>query len=348
MKTAVLYGKKDIRIEDRPKPAAGLGQMVVKIDHVGICGTDMEFYKLGETPTPLPKILGHENSGIVCEVGEGVTGFEPGDRVLCGPPAHCKEDCPSCKQGKTNICIHGFPRTAGIGEPDGGFAEYLLIRDVEHTMIIKVPDNVRMEDAVLFDVICVALHGIRMSRFRIGDPVVVSGMGPVGLSAVQFLKAAGAHPIIALDVNDMKKEHAVAYGADYFLNSAKEEHVGDAIRKILGSDVGAEVAFECSGHPASVEICAMQAVKPGGQVMLIGTVQEPIPFVLGAPQVFEIDFQSSFVYLKEEVEMYLNMLAAGKISFPGMVTDIIPLEKCKELGFDRSDRGSQLKILIHP
>ena len=137
MKTAVLYGKQDIRIEDRPKPTAGPGQMVVKIEYVGICGTDIEFYKLGQTPTPLPKILGHENSGMVVEVGEGVTEFKVGDRVLCGPPAHCAEDCPCCQEGRTNICINGFPRTAGIGVPNGGYAEYLLIEDVAHTMIFR-------------------------------------------------------------------------------------------------------------------------------------------------------------------------------------------------------------------
>ena len=215
-------------------------------------------------------------------------------------------------------------------------------------MIIKVPDNVPLEEAVLVDVICVALHGIRLSRFKIGDPVVVSGMGPVGLSAVQFLKAAGAHPIIALDVTDEKESYALTYGADYFLNTAKEENVGEKIRSILGSDVGAEIAYECSGHPASVKTCALEAVRPGGQVMLIGTVQEPIDFTLGTPQIFEIDFQSSFVYLQEEVEMYLNMLAAGKISFPGMVTDIIPLSECVEKGLDRKDRSGMLKILIDP
>ena len=348
MRTAVLYGKEDIRIEERPRPTAGPGQMVVKISYVGICGTDVEFYKLGTTPTPLPKILGHENSGIVCEIGEGVTGFQIGDRVLCGPPAHCAEDCPSCQTGQTNICVNSFPRTAGIGVPDGGYAEYMLIEDVAHTMILRIPDQVKMEDAVLFDVICVALHGIRKSRFRLGDAVVVSGMGPVGLSTVQFLKAAGAHPIIAMDISENKRAAAMTYGADYFFNPTEEENIQETIKKTLGRSVGADVVFECSGHPSSVEICALHAVKPGGQVMLIGTVQEPLTFTLGVPQIAEIDFQTSFVYVREEVEMYLEMLAAGKITFPGMVTDIIPLEACKERGLGRKDRSTQLKILIQP
>jgi (R,R)-butanediol dehydrogenase/meso-butanediol dehydrogenase/diacetyl reductase len=348
MKTAVLYGKEDIRIEEREKPVVGPGQMLVQISYVGICGTDREFYKLGGAPTPLPKVLGHENCGVVCEIGEGVEGFEIGDRVLCGPPTHCAEDCTPCSEGKTNICIHGFPNTAGIGMPDGGYAEYFLVKDVAHTMIVKVPENIKMEDAVLFDVICVALHGIRVSDYKLGDAVVVSGMGPIGLSTVQFLKAAGAHPIIALNRSEAKKDAALAYGADYFLSTAKTENIGEEIRKILGSDVGADVVFECSGQPSSVELCAKEAVRPGGQVMLIGTVQEPLTFALGDIQIAEIDMKSSFVYLPKEVEMYLSMLAAGKISFPDMVTDIVPLEECKAQGFDRDDMASQRKILIKP
>lgn len=119
----------------------------------------------------------------------------------------------------------------------------------------------------------------------------------MGLSAVQFLKAGGANKIIALDVTDRKKEAALAYGADYFLNSATEPDIAASIREILGSDVGADIVYECSGHPASVETCVLKAVKPGGQVMLIGTVQQPITFTLGTAQIFEIDFQSSFVFL---------------------------------------------------
>lgn len=348
MKTAVMYGKEDIRIEERPKPAVGCGQILVKIEYAGICGTDVEFFTLGQAPTPFPKILGHENAGVVCEVGEGVTDYKVGDRVLCGPPSHCIEDCPSCQEGRTNICINGFPRTAGIGMPDGGYAEYFLVQDAAHTMIVKVPEGVSMEDAVLFDIVCVSLHGVRQSNFKIGDDVVVSGMGPAGLSAVKFLKAGGARRIIALDVDNAKKEGALEYGADYFINSRECEDVAGEIRKILGSSVGADVVFECAGQPKSLETCVMQAVKPGGQVMMIGTVQENISMIMGNAQIFEPDLKFSFVYIQKEVEMYLDMLSTGKIAFPGMVTDIISLDDCVSKGLGRPDRNEQRKILIDP
>ena len=167
MKAVALYGKQDVRIVDRPMPTAGPNQLVVKINYVGICGTDVEFYQSGAVPpfVQLPMVLGHENVGTVVEVGEGVTDYKVGDVILCGPPSHCAEDCPSCRQGKTNICINGFPRTAGIGGPDGGYAPYMLVRDVKHTMLVKVPEGVDLKDAVLFDVICVSLHGVRNSAF---------------------------------------------------------------------------------------------------------------------------------------------------------------------------------------
>lgn len=351
MKTAVFYGKEDVRIEDRPIPVPGSNQLVVKIDYVGICGTDMEFYKSGKVPRKLPMILGHENVGTVVTVGEDVTEFKVGDRLLCGPPSHCMEDCPSCKRGETNICINGFLRTAGIGGPDGGYTEYFLVHDVAHTILIKIPDDVDSKDAVLFDVICVSLHGIRRSTFKLGDNVVVSGTGPIGLATIQFLKAAGANKIIALGTTTSKFPILMKYGADYCINSTACKDLGGEIRKILGTpgySCRADVVFECAGNMASLNNCVYSCVKPGGQVMVIGTIQEPMNMVPGSFSIFEPDLNFSFAYTAEEVQIYIDMLANGKISFPGMVTDIISLDDCVDRGLGRKDRKGQLKILIDP
>lgn len=351
MKTVVFYGKHDARMEEKPMPKAGKGQMVVKIDYVGICGTDIEFYQHGELPpfVHLPTVLGHENVGTVVEVGEGVTEYKVGDQILCGPPSHCAEDCPSCRQGKTNICINGFPRTAGLGGPDGGYAEYMLIPDVAHTMLVPVPQGVDPKEAVLFDVICVSLHGVRNSNFKVGDNVVVSGTGPIGLAAIQVLKAAGANKIIALGTTSSKEPIIKAYGADYFINSKECTDLAGEIQKILGSPVGADVVYECAGNMVSLSNCVYNCVKPGGQVCIIGTIQEPMSaLVPGRFSISEPNFQFSFTYTEEDVKIYLDMVASGKMSFPGMVTDIIPLDKAVELGLDRKDRKGQLKILIDP
>lgn len=351
MKAAAFYGKGDVRIEDRPVPTPAANQLVVKIDYVGVCGTDVEFYKGHYPPfVQLPMVLGHENVGTVTAVGEGVTDFQVGDRILCGPPTHCAEDCPSCRRGETNICINGFPRTAGIGGPDGGYAEYYLVQDVAHTMLIKIPDGVDPKDAVLFDVICVALHGIRKSKFKIGDNVVVSGTGPIGLSAIQFLKAGGANKIIALGTSPAKYPILKEYGADYCLNPTElGDQLNNEIRNICGNPVGADIVFECAGNMNSLSNCVMHCVRPGGQVVVIGTIQEPMTaLVPGSFSIHEPELLFTFVYTEEEVKMYLEMLATGKIHFPGMVTDVIPLTSCIERALDRADRTGMLKILIDP
>ena len=351
MKAVALYGKQDARIVEKPVPTAGPNQLVVKINYVGICGTDVEFFQSGAVPpfVQLPMVLGHENVGTVVEVGEGVTDYKVGDVILCGPPSHCAEDCPSCRQGKTNICINGFPRTAGIGGPDGGYAPYMLVRDVKHTMLVKVPEGVDLKDAVLFDVICVSLHGVRNSAFKFGDNVVVSGTGPIGLAAIQCLKAAGANKIIALGTTSSKEPILREYGADYFINSKECEDLAGEIQKILGSPVGADVVFECAGNMTSLANCVYQCVKPGGQVSIIGTIQQPMSnLVPGQFSIHEPNFQFSFTYTEEDVNIYLDMVASGKMKFPGMVTDVISLDNAIEQGLDRKDRKGQLKILIDP
>lgn len=349
MKVRALYGKEDLRLEERPMPKAGPNQLVVKINYCGICGTDTEFFNSGMVPAPLPMVLGHENVGTVAEVGEGVTEFQVGDVILCGPPSACEEMCPSCRTGATNICINGFPKTAGIGGPDGGFSEYYLVRDVKHTMLIKVPEGVDLKDAVLFDVICVSLHGVRKSDFKVGDNVVVSGTGPIGLAAIQFLKAGGANKIIVLGTSDEKEPTLKKYGADYFINSKTCEDIGAEVRRILGSPVGADVVFECAGNMKSLENCVMQCVKPGGQVLVLGTIQQPMSSLIpGAFSIHEPDMKFSFVYTAEDVKIYLDMLAAEKIEFPGMVTGIVSLDDCVDKYIGSPDKKGQLKVLIDP
>lgn len=347
MKAAVFYGAQDIRMEERPIPKAGPGQMVVKIDYCGVCGTDMEAYKF-EIVKPVI-VLGHENVATVYEVGEGVTRFKPGDKVLCGPPSYCSDNCSSCRQGRPNICVNGFPSTNGIGGPDGGYAEYMLVGDVNHTMIIPVPEGVDEKEAVLFDVICVSIHGLRRSNFKFGDTVAVSGTGPIGLAAIQVAKAAGARRVVAIGTSAGKEQVCRAYGADAYLNAKECTDLGAAVRMALSNSDGADVTLECAGNQASLLNCVMQVAKPGSQVILIGIVGPPLDQLSLAPVIpREIDLLSSFVYTPEEIEMYLDMLKNKKIVFPGMVTDIIPLDQCVEKGVDRKDRTGQLKILIDP
>jgi len=349
MKAAVYHGPGDLRVEERPVPHPAANQLLVKVEYVGICGTDVHAYAHAGLIEP-GRVIGHETLGTVAAIGAGVEGFAVGQRLLCGPPTQCAALCPACRNGTPNICETALPRTAGIGNVDGGYAEYLLVPDVRHTMLLPVAASVDPQEAVLFDVVCVALHAIRKSRFRVGDSVVVSGAGPIGLATVGMLRFAGAGRIIALETDATKFDAARALGADVVLDPATHPDLRGAIRAQSGSGVGADVVFECVGNSRSVGTSISACVRPGGQVMLVGVGADPLGVTTASIVAAEVDLQSSFVYTSDEVRAYLDLLAAGRIRFKSLVTDVIRLEDCVGRGIERlrQSGSGQVKILIRP
>ncbi|MFT4108707.1 zinc-dependent alcohol dehydrogenase [Propionicimonas sp.] len=347
MRSAVLYGTGDLRVEERAVPHAGPGQLVVRMLYAGLCGTDVEAYQHPILPPDM--VLGHENVGEIVEVGDGVRGpWQVGMRIICGPPDACADGCPACRVGRTNVCSSAFPHTNGIGGPDGGMAEYMLVADADHTMLVAVPDDVASRDAVLYDPVCVALHGVRRSSFRVGDDVVVSGAGPVALGAIQFLKAGGARRLVVLGTNSAKFPLLERYGADVCINAKDSTDLGADIREALGRPEGADVTFECAGNATSLRNCVFSAAKNGGQVVLLGTIATPMDLVQAQFGPREIDLIGSFVYTRDEIGIFLDMLRAGKIAFPDLVGDVIGLDEVVARGLCRPDRGSALKILVDP
>ena len=190
MKAVKYFGVNHLEYVDIEKPSVGPGQVTVKIMYCGICGTDVHGYKIpgifaGEL------ILGHEAVGVVEEVGDGVTNVKVGDRVAVGPPGDCGH-CYSCNTGHPNTCAHAFPETLGIGPgTQGAYAEYILSKHPANELFL-IPDGMTWEQAVLFDVVGVGFHAVRRSNMRVGDNLVVSGCGSIGLSVIQSAHLAGA------------------------------------------------------------------------------------------------------------------------------------------------------------
>lgn len=347
MRAVVLHGVGDVRVEERPMPSAGPGQLVVRILYAGMCGTDVEAYEHPILPANM--VLGHENVGEIVEIGDGVRGdWKLGMRIICGPPDACADGCAACREGKTNICATAFPHTNGIGGPDGGMAEYMLIADADRTILIPLPDGVDPRGAVLYDPVCVALHGVRRSSFRVGDDVVVSGAGPVALGAIQFLKAGGARRLVVLGTNPAKFPLLQRYGADVCIDAKTSTDLAADIREALGRPEGADVTFECAGNATSLRNCVFASAKSGGQVVLLGTIATPMDLVQAQFGPREIDLMGSFVYTREEIGIFLDMLRSGKVAFPDMVGDIIALDDVVDRGLARPDRSSVLKILVDP
>jgi threonine dehydrogenase-like Zn-dependent dehydrogenase len=348
MKAALYKGPRDVEIIDKPKPVPGPGQAVVKVVYVGICGTDVHSYMHPGIISP-PTIFGHETVGTIDSLGEGVTGFKVGDRVAVGPPGNCGE-CHNCLSGRSSICIHGFPLTTGITpNTDGGYAEYMLVRNPKK-MCIPVPAGMSMEEAVLFDVMGTSFHGIRYSRFKMGDSVAVLGTGPIGFSAMMLLKLGGASKVIALVRSEEKAKLSLEYGADIAIDITKVqgEALVEKVRSLTGGK-GVDVSYECAGGAEPTQTC-LSVTRSGGQVLLIGMSPEPLGVRTAFYGPTEIDLQITFVYDAAEIAMIFDFLASGKLpQAKKMVTDIIGMNDVVTKGLERlSRKNDQIKILLAP
>jgi threonine dehydrogenase-like Zn-dependent dehydrogenase len=340
MKVAVYEGIKSIRLEERPDPKAAPGEVIVRVKYCGICGTDVHAYWYEPLDAP-GHVFGHEIVGTIAEVGKGVEGWQVGDRVL-------------------------------VDRGGGGMAEYMEIQDTQR--VFKLPDEVSFEEAVLWDPICVPLRGIRQSRFRIGDNVVVAGAGAIGLSAVQLLRMGGARHITVLEPIAKKREFALKCGADVGLNPIAE---GDALQEKVralyggaGADAGpnppaqgaarreramgffgsagADVAYECAGSSQSFQ-ALLGLVKRGGQVLLVGVTNKETPVVESALIRGEIEIKGSLTFRDEDIRICLDFLAKRRFNTKGMISDIISLDDVVK-GMERliSPDEGLIKVVVAP
>jgi 2-desacetyl-2-hydroxyethyl bacteriochlorophyllide A dehydrogenase len=344
MRVATFRDLKKMEVHEKPKPTASDGDVVVKVEYCGICGSDVHGY-LNGVMVPLGAVMGHECSGVVAEVGKDVRDFRPGDRVVAKPIAQCGE-CAPCKRGAYSLCVSAFDRAIGITTTnDGAFAEYVKI-GYPRAMLFRLPDNVSFEQGALVEPLSTSLHAVRLSRVRPGDSVVVIGAGMIGLGTIQFLKLAGAGRIIALEISETKAGLALKAGADIVLDPLKEGEGLQAHILDLTDGVGAEVVYECSGVPFGFQN-AMYFAKSGGQVMIVGIVDKEVAFTPFRMVLTEIEMKAVLGYY-DEFDYVIRFLSQGRLNTDILISGIVPLSDV-EKGFDRllSSRDD-VKILVRP
>ena len=226
MKAAVFYGPGDIRVEDKPKPDIGDNDILIKIEACAICGTDLRIFRSGHRGVKPPQIIGHENAGIIFEMGKNVKNFKVGDRVTIDPIVSCGY-CYYCRKGLTNLCST-FKETAeafGYYYP-GGFAEYMAIpaKAIKRGNIIPIPESMSFEEAALAEPMGCALNGELLARIGAGDTVLIVGAGPVGVMHANLAKILGAAKIIISELEDNRLKVAKEMeAADYYINPARED-----------------------------------------------------------------------------------------------------------------------------
>lgn len=318
MRAVKYHGVHNLELVEIEKPEAGPGEVLVKVAYCGICGTDIHAYNMpGIFDWEL--IPGHEAVGIVEAVGTGVTCVAVGDRVAVGPPGDCGS-CYSCNTGHPNTCCNAFPNTLGIGpNTQGAYAEYVLSKFPQNELF-RIPKGIQLEQAVLFDVLGVGFHAVRRSEMKVGDDIIVTGCGPIGLSVIQTAKMAGAKTLIAFDLLESKRAMALKAGADYAFNPSDSEDMAKA-KALLGHTGGAQVAFEAAGHPDSVKTC-VELTMANGQIVLVGSDGRPYELVTAALGPMEYDLKFSFTYTKEEIHMLFELITMGKFR-----TDLYSIEK---------------------
>ncbi len=267
MKAGVVHAKNDIRFEDIEKPKAEPGKVVVKVKYTGICGSDVPRVN-GDACHYYPNVLGHEFSGVVDEVGEGVTKLKKGDKVAGIPLVPCMK-CDDCLKGNYSLCKH----YSFIGSREfGSFAEYVQVPEIN---AMKFDDTVSFEKAALFEPATIALHGLRRVDYKGGKNVAILGGGTIGLLTMQWAKIFGAKSVTVFDILDDRLELAKRVGADYGVNSGKEGYM-DEVNKITDGK-GFDYVYETAGNTITMKMAFKLAANKAG-VCFIGTPTRELSF----------------------------------------------------------------------
>lgn len=270
MKVCVLTGKQKLEWTERPIPQPGRNEVQVKLEYVGICGSDLHFYqegRLGNWDLDGPLALGHEPGGVVSAVGEGVVNLKVGDKVAIEPAVGCGE-CEDCLKGHYNLCKN-VKMLAIPHERDGVNAEYCVH---PASMCYKLPDNVDTMAGGLMEPLSVGFHATELSDARVGESAIILGSGCIGLCTLMCLKARGVSQIYVTDVLDKRLDKALELGATRVFNSRRENI--EEFAKTL-PDGGVDLVYECAGNrTATLQTCRL--IKRAGRVTLVGVSPEPV------------------------------------------------------------------------
>ncbi|MDX1946279.1 MAG: galactitol-1-phosphate 5-dehydrogenase [Pirellulaceae bacterium] len=347
MPAIVLHAVSDLRFEQVPVPEVAAGQVRVRIGFCGVCGSDIPRCFTKGTYR-FPTICGHEFAGTVEACGEGVKQFRPGDRVAVFPLLW-REDHPACEQGK-------YAQSEGYdylgSRSDGAFTEFVLAPERN---LIRVPDNVSLEEAAMTEPAAVALHAVRRASLRLGDTVAVFGLGPIGLMVAQWARAMGAAQIILFDILPEKLQLAKKLGFAHVFDS-RQVKPAEIAEKLTGGR-GVHVAIEAAGVPPTL-LAALQVTRRAGRVVLLGNPAADVTIPAGLlSQVMrrEIDlfgtWNSDFSVYGDDDDWrtVLAAMSAGTLNLKPLITHSVPLAKGIEaLVMMRDQSEFFAKVLIHP
>ncbi len=340
MRVAVWYNNQDVRLEERPVPRIGPGEMLVRIIASGICGSDvMEWYRLDRAPL----VLGHEIAGEVVEIGEGVKAYQAGDRVAVAHHVPCNT-CHYCLSGHPTAC-DTLRRT---NFDPGGFAEYVRLPVINVDRgVFPLPDDVSWEEATFVEPLACVLRGQRRAHLLPGQSVLVIGSGISGLLHVMLARALGAGKIVAVDVNDYRLEAAKKFGAHetYYAGDFSPQH----LREVNGGFL-ADLVIVCTGAVTALNQ-ALASVERGGTILFFAPTGPGVSVPLAINDVFwrnDVTLTTSYAGSPADYTVALKLIQARRLPVGEMITHRLGLAETG-LGFHLvAGAGESLKVIIEP
>lgn len=324
MRVAVMNGKQDISIEHRPIPAVGSGEVLIRIECVGICGSDLHYYaegKIGEMAVKTPFILGHEVAGHVVETGENVTGVAVGDLVAIEPGLPCGE-CEMCRSGHYNLC----PDMKFLATPpyDGAFSEYI---SYPAKWVFKLADNMNAAQGALIEPLAVGMHAAQLAGAELGQTAFIFGCGCIGLVTLMALKSRGVSRIYMSDVIEKRMEKARELGATEVFDARDPEMLSKLMQRT--GQRGVDCVFEMTGNAAALAQ-TVDAARKGGVIVLVGLGPQSImPFDFEKLIWKQVRIQPCFRY-KNMYPKAIEAISDGSIDVESIVSDRVKLDQVPE------------------
>lgn len=343
MKALVLTGPSQFELQDVPQPQPGPGEVLIKVIACGICGSDVHGMDGSTGRRQPPVIMGHEASGVVDGLGEGVADFALGDRVTFDSTVYCGA-CPYCQSGQINLCEDR--NVIGVSCDDynrpGAFAEYLVVPE---RVLYRFGPALDFPRACMVEPLSIAFHAVRQTPLALGSTVLVIGAGIIGQMVVQTVRRAGCGRLIVADLEDSRLAVASRHGADHVINSSKT----DLLAKVheLTAGQGVDVVLEAVGAEPSVR-AGVASLKKGGVMTVIGNIAPNISFPIQDVVTRELTIQGSCASAGE-YPACLEFLERGWIDVSDAISEVVPLERGPEMFERLHHREAGLnKVILQP
>ena len=324
MRALMLSAYEQLDVVDIPEPVCGSDEVVIRVEACGICGSDVHGYDGASGRRIPPIVMGHEAAGVIEQTGINVRGYKAGDRVTFDSTVYCGA-CEFCRRGEVNLCDNR--QVLGVSctdyRRDGAFAEKVL---VPARILYKLPDALSFPEAAMLEAVSVGVHGVRVAGIRGGEVVLVIGAGMIGLLTAQAARAAGCARVIIADIDADRLRMAELVGIPETLQRSGDALVQEIMR--LSGDRGVDVVLEAVGRAETVA-AAIECVRKGGTVSLIGNIQPQVALPLQRVVTRQIRLQGSCASAGEYTDA-IAMLSSGAITVKPLISAVSSLEDAAE------------------